>query len=157
VAGATISLLVVGLVAGCTGSPTAKNAALAKNVVTVSGTTCGSGWPDPSPGVQTLQIHNISAVVVEVTLASSSTGAIYARVEGIGPHTTRAMPVDVGSGSYAFECHGNNYGYRVSRTIRIRGHVRGGVGIMPVTAPSMNTVTAKSEADRDGGSGGVAL
>ena len=52
----------------------------------------------------------------------------------------------MGSGSYAFECHGNNYGYRVSRTIRIPGHVRGGAGIMPVTAPSMNTVTTKSEA-----------
>jgi iron uptake system component EfeO len=146
VAGATIGLLAAGPLAGCTGSPGAENATRAKNVITVSGTTCGSGWPDPSPGVQTLQIHNTSAVVVEVTLVSSSTGAIYARVEGIGPRTTRAMPVDVGSGSYAFECHGNNYGYRVSRAIRIPGHVRGGAGIMPVTAPSMNTVTAKSEA-----------
>ncbi|HEY1346900.1 MAG TPA: EfeM/EfeO family lipoprotein [Streptosporangiaceae bacterium] len=145
-AGATIGLLAAGPLAGCTGSPGAENATRAKNVITVSGTTCGSGWPDPSPGVQTLQIHNTSAVVVEVTLVSSSTGAIYARVEGIGPRTTRAMPVDVGSGSYAFECHGNNYGYRVSRAIRIPGHVRGGAGIMPVTAPSMNTVTAKSEA-----------
>jgi len=141
-----LGLLVVGLVAGCTGSPTAKDAALAANVITVSGTSCGSGWQDPSPGVQTLQIHNISAAVVEVTLVSSSTGAIYARVEGIGPRTTRAMPVDVGSGSYAFECFGHYYGYRVSPTIRVPGHVRGGAGIMPVTAPAMNTVTAKSEA-----------
>ena len=115
-------------------------------MITVSEATCGSGWQDPSPGVQTVQIHNTSAAVVEVTLVSSSTGAIYARVEGIGPRTTRAMPVDVGSGSYAFECYGNYYGYRPSRTIRIPGHVRGGVGIMPVTAPSMNTVTTKSEA-----------
>jgi iron uptake system component EfeO len=146
VVGATISLLVVGLVAGCTGSPRAESATLAKNVITVSETRCGSGWQDPSPGVQTLQIHNTSAVVVEVALVSSSTGAIHARVEGIGPHTTRAMPVNVGSGSYAFECFGTSYGYRVSRTVRIPGHVRGGVGIMPVNTPSMNTVTAESEA-----------
>jgi iron uptake system component EfeO len=144
--GATISLLVAGLVAGCSGSPRAANATLAKNVINVSRATCGSGWQDPSPGVQTLLIHNTSAVVVEVTLVSSSTGAIHARVEGIGPRTTRAMPVDVGSGSYAFECFGTNYGYQVSRTIRIPGHVRGGVGIMPVNTPSMNTVTTESEA-----------
>jgi iron uptake system component EfeO len=146
VVGATIGLPVAGLVAGCSGSPRAENATPAKNVINVSRATCGSGWQDPSPGVQTLQIHNTSAVVVEVTLVSSSTGAIHARVEGIGPRTTRAMPVDVGSGSYAFECFGTNYGYQVSRSIRIPGHVRGGVGIMPVNTPAMNTVTTESEA-----------
>jgi iron uptake system component EfeO len=140
---ATISVLCVGLLAGCTA---ARHDTVAGGVITVSAAACGSGWQNPAPGVQTLQIHNTSAAVVEVTLVSSSTGAIYARVESIGPGTTRAMPVNVGSGSYAFACSSNNYGDQLGRTFRVPGHVHGGVGVMPVTAAAMNMVTMQSEA-----------
>jgi iron uptake system component EfeO len=144
--GATVIVLGVGLATGCSRAPAAKSSTGARSAITVSAAACGTGWRNPSPGRQTLQIHNASTGVVEVVLVSSSTGAIYARVEGIGPGTTRAMPVNVGSGSYAFDCSGNNYGDRLSRTIRVPGHVRGGVGITPVTVASVSTVASESEA-----------
>lgn len=134
------SLLAAGLLAGCAGSSAApKAAAAAGNAITVSAAACGSGWRHPAAGLQTLQIHNASAGAVDVTLTDPGTGAVYARVEGIGPGTTRAMPVDVGSGGYAFACSGVGYGDRVGTTIEIPGHVRGTAAILP---PDLNdTIT----------------
>ena len=81
-------------------------------MITVSATACGTGWRHPAAGVQTLQIHNALAGAVEVALVDADNGAVYARLEGLGPGTTRAMPVDVGSGVYAFDCSGTTYGDR---------------------------------------------
>jgi iron uptake system component EfeO len=140
-------LLAVGLLAGCAGSPAAQEVlAPAGNVITVSATACGTGWQHPAAGVQTLQIHNVSGGAVEVTLTDSGTGGVYARVEAIGPDTTRPMQVDLGSGEYAFECSGNGYGDRVGRTIEVPGHVGGGVAIMPANVNEVATATTQSRA-----------
>ena len=146
-AGAAVSLLAVGLLSGCAGnSAVPKAVATAGNVITVSAAACGTGWRHPVAGLQTLQIHNASAGAVEVELVDSGSGAVYARVEGIGPGTTRAMQVDVGSGGYAFECSGNHYGDRVGGTIQIPGHVRGGAAILPASFDEMATATRESQA-----------
>jgi iron uptake system component EfeO len=145
------ALTAIGLLTGCAGTSTEpRDGAAAGNVLTVSATTCGSGWRHPTPGLQTLQIHNAwTGGAVEVSLIGASTGAVYARVENLGPGTTQPMQVDVGSGAYAFQCSGiftNNYTPRVGRAIVVPGHVRGGVGILPVSYSDLQTVTDEARA-----------
>jgi iron uptake system component EfeO len=149
---AVASLSAAGLLSACGGSSAAPEAAApAGKVITVSAASCGTGWRHPAAGVQTLQIHNMWTGALEVELIDSNTGAVYARVEGIGPGTTQAMQVDVGSGEYAFECSGINYADRVGSTFDIGGHVRGGIGILPVSLNDMITVTSESRAYVTGG------
>jgi iron uptake system component EfeO len=144
---ATAGLLALGLLSGCaevTSDPPG-------NVITISTSRCGAGWQDPTVGVQTLQIHNAASSVVEVTLTNAYSGAVYARVEAIGPGTTRSMPVDLGSGAYTFSCDGSTYGDSTGPTFQIPGRVRGGVGILPVGVDAMLTVTKQAQAYVIGG------
>jgi iron uptake system component EfeO len=140
-------LLGAGLLTGCaSGSAASTTTASPSNVVTITRTVCGTGWRHPHAGTQSLQIRNASGEAIEVSLINSATSAVYARIEGIGPDTTRSMPVDIGSGSYAFQCDGNNYSERIGQTARIPGHVPGGVAILPVTVTQMFPVTMQARA-----------
>jgi iron uptake system component EfeO len=141
------TLTAVGLLTGCAGTSAASKAGtVAENVVTVSGTICGTGWRHPAAGLQTLQIHNAWTGPLDVALVGASSGAVYARIESLGPGTTQPMQVDVGSGAYAFQCEGYNAPNVVGRTIVVPGHVRGGVGILPVSYTQMETVTDEARA-----------
>jgi iron uptake system component EfeO len=143
------TFLAIGLLSGCAASSAApKAAASAGDVITVSATACGTGWRHPAAGLETLQIHNAWTGPLEVAFIDAYTGAVYAEIEGLGPGTTQAMTVDVGSGAYAFECEGENLDYsdRIGHNILIPGHVRGGVGIIPVSYNEMITVTNQSRA-----------
>jgi iron uptake system component EfeO len=144
---AATSLLSAALLAGCGAKPQSHApASPAGPVITITASTCGTGWRHPAAGLQTLQIRNGATATVEVTLVGSSSGAVYAKLEGVGPGTTRAMPVDLGSGAYAFECDGNDYGTRVGPSVTVPGHVRGGFGVLPVTASQMITASTQEEA-----------
>ena len=96
--------------------------------------------------MQTLQILNVSAAVVEVQLINAVSGAIYAQVEGIGPGTTRSMPVDIGSGRYSFTCSGDKYGVRSGPLIQVLGKVSGGAAILPLTQVQLNSITQQAHA-----------
>src|ERR1019366_10321440 len=139
--------LAVGLVTGCAGGAVAQTAgAQAGNLITISAAGCGAGWRHPVAGLQTFQVRNAATTEVEVTLVDSDNGAVYAQVEGVGPGTTRPMQVDVGSGVYAFQCEGNHYSTRVGPTVRVPGHVRGDVAVLPVSLNDMIAVTRASGA-----------
>jgi iron uptake system component EfeO len=139
------SLLGLGILSGCAPAPAAPIAPAA-DVINVTASACGTGWQHPTTGAQTLQIHNAAPSAVEVTLVNAYNGAVYARVEGVGPGTTRAMPVNVGSGAYTFECDGSTYGNRTGPTVRVGGHVRGGTAIAPVSVSEMSAVIAQEAA-----------
>jgi iron uptake system component EfeO len=118
-------------------------------VINVSASACGTGWRHPTAGAQILQIHNASTYstdVVEVQLIDPATGAVYAQVEGIGPGTTRSMPVNVGSGQYSFTCTGPDYGTLTGPVIRVPGRVSGGTAILPLTLSEVNSVTEQAHA-----------
>jgi hypothetical protein len=135
------------LLSGCAGgAATGGGSSPAGDVITVSARACGTGWQHPAPGLQTLQIHNVSSSAIEVALISSSTGAVYARVEGLGPGTTQPMPVDLGSGSYAFDCSDGNYDYadQIGPAYRVPGNVRGGPGVIPVSYSQTLTATQQA-------------
>jgi iron uptake system component EfeO len=107
--------------------------AAAGNVITVTTGTCGTGWQDPKPGLQTLRVRNGSSVGGEVDLIDPANGAIYGEVESVGPGTTAGMPVNVGSGSYAFRCLLDDTDPMTGPVIKVGGHVRGAPAIQPVT------------------------
>jgi iron uptake system component EfeO len=116
------------------------------DVISVSAAACGTGWRHPVAGTQILEIHNASTATVEVQLQNPDNGAIYAKVEGIGPGTTRSMPVDIGSGQYSFSCSGFNYGIRIGPVIRIPGTVPGGSAILPLTQDQLGSITMQARA-----------
>jgi iron uptake system component EfeO len=146
-AAAAASVLGGGLLAGCGGGSGPHRAtAAAGNAITITSHTCGTGWRHPRAGVQTLQIHNASGQAIEVSLINAGTSVVYARVEGIGPGTTRPMPVNMGSGSYAFQCDGNNYGQTIGPSYHVPGHARGGPGVAPVSVNAMLPVTQQARA-----------
>ena len=139
--------LISGLLSGCSGSSAPSGHAISEaNVINVSASACGTGWRHPAAGVQILQIHNASTATVEVQLVNPANGAIYAQVEGIGPGTTRSMPVNVGSGQYSFICSGTNYGTRTGPVIQVPGRVSGGTAILPLTVDQLNSVTQQAHA-----------
>jgi iron uptake system component EfeO len=142
---AAAGVLTAGLLSGCSGSSAPSgHGTFEVNLINVSASACGTGWRHPTAGVQTLQIHNTSTVTVEVQLTNPANGAIYAQLEGIGPGTTRSMPVNVGSGQYSFSCSGTSYGTRTGAVIRVPGRVSGGAAILPLTQDQLNSVTQQA-------------
>jgi iron uptake system component EfeO len=134
------------LTTGCGNGKSAGSAATTgQRVITVTAAHCGTGWQHPVVGLQTLMIRNATSGALEITMVGAHDGAVYAKLEGVGPGTTRAMPVDVGSGAYAFECDGPNYGTHIGPTVQVPGHVRGGSGINPVSTDQMISVTRQEE------------
>ncbi|MGY5107090.1 EfeM/EfeO family lipoprotein, partial [Streptomyces sp. 900105245] len=77
---------------------------LRRTLVEVSGSRCGAGWDEPSPGLQVFALHNTSAASAEVFLQDPRSHVVYGEVEDIGPGTTRELTVRLGRGTYAFKC-----------------------------------------------------
>ena len=117
-----------GVLAACSGS------APPADLVSVSNGGCGSGWHLSTPGWHTFQIFNSAAEAAEVDLVDPANGAIYAEVAGLGPGTTSAMRLNVGSGSYAFRCLFEDYDPITGPTAVVGGHAGGTPAILPVTS-----------------------
>jgi iron uptake system component EfeO len=124
------ALLAAGL-SGC-GSQTT-----AGNVITVSTGGCGTGWRQVSVGMQTFQVRNSGTAGAEAYLINPASRAVFAEVSGLGPGTTRPMRLDLGSGSYAFQCFVQDTGMLTGPTVRVGGHHRGAPGILPVTTDDL--------------------
>ena len=140
------SVVLAVLLSGCSsGSRSAPRPVPGPNVISVSAAACGTGWRHPVAGVQTLQIHNTSTGTVEVQLEDPVNGAVYAQVEGIGPGTTRSMPVNLGSGQYSFSCSGRNYGTRIGPVIHVPGRIQGGHPVPALTEDQLNSITARAQ------------
>jgi iron uptake system component EfeO len=122
------------------------SATTSPDVITITPRVCGAGWRHPKPGLQTLEIRNSSPAVVEVTLISPVNLDTYAKLEGVGPGTTRALPVDLGSGVYRLLCEGNDYASQINPVVRVPGNVAGGVGIAPVSISQQISATSQEEA-----------
>jgi iron uptake system component EfeO len=151
------------LLCGCSGgSGASRHSALApnvivpaSNVINVSASGCGTGWRHLLAGAQILQIHNASIGTVEVQLEDPTNGAVYAKVEGIGPGTTRSMPVDIGSGQYSFSCSGFFYGLQTGPVIQVPGKIRGGGAILPLNLYQVTSITRQAVAYVASGLAGI--
>jgi iron uptake system component EfeO len=125
-----VALLAAGL-SGCGSQPAAGN------VITVSTGGCGTGWQRVRAGTQTFQIRNSGTAGAEAYLINPASGAVFAEVSGLGPGTTRPMRLDVGSGSYAFQCFIQDTDTLTGPTVRVGGHHQGARGILPVTTDDL--------------------
>jgi iron uptake system component EfeO len=107
------------------------------DVIAVTSAACGSRWHLAGPGWHTFTIRNASTEAAEVNLINPASGAIYAEVEALGPNTSRAMPVDVGSGTYAFRCLLEDTDPVTGPSVLVGGHMRGAAAILPVTSQDL--------------------
>jgi iron uptake system component EfeO len=93
---------------------------------------CGGRW-HAAPGLRTFQVENQAGAAAEVYLINPATGAIFGAIDGMGAATTRPMQVQLGSGSYAFQCVIDDVDPFTGPTVKVPGHVKGQPGILPVT------------------------
>jgi iron uptake system component EfeO len=110
--------------------------------ITISENQCAAGWRHASAGLQTFQIRNISAGVLDVSLTNAQSGGVYAEIEALGPGTSRSMQADMGSGSYAFQCDTSTGAPLTGPTVVIPGNVQGGSAVIP--ADVTDTLSAVS-------------
>lgn len=102
--------------------------------VEITSAACGRGWTHPAPGKQVFDLHNTSAVAVEVYLTDPVSGTVHGEVEGLAPGTARPLRVTLGDGSYAFKCVPDDADAVTGPTVRITGgKVKGGPAAVPVT------------------------
>ncbi|HEY1640303.1 MAG TPA: EfeM/EfeO family lipoprotein [Streptosporangiaceae bacterium] len=107
------------------------------DAISITTGACGGWWHLARPGWHTFTIRNSAGAGAEVNLVSPATGAIYAEIEGLGPNTSRAMSVNVGSGTYAFRCLIQDTDTITGPSVRVGGHQRGAPGIVPVTSQDL--------------------
>jgi iron uptake system component EfeO len=124
----TGALLAVPLAGCASGTPGTR-----AGTISITTGACGNRWQLPQAGWHTFQLKNASAAAAEVYLVNPANDAIYAAADGMGPGTTRAMRVDVGSGTYAFRCLLEDTDPITGPSVWVSGHVRGAPGILPVT------------------------
>jgi iron uptake system component EfeO len=114
--------------AGC-----AAGHAATATAISVTSAACGGRWHLARPGWHTFSIRNNSTEAAEVNLVDPASGGVYAEVEALGPGTVRPMPVDIGSGRYAFRCLLEDTDAFTGPVVRVAGHARGAAAIVPVT------------------------
>jgi iron uptake system component EfeO len=130
--GVAVAVAVALALSACgSGRPTA-----AGDIAVTTG-ACGAHWHLAAAGWHTFTVRNDSTESAAVNLINPASGAIYAQIEALGPSTTRPMPVDVGSGTYAFQCLLEDTDPILGPKVRVPGHVTGAVGIVPVTAQDL--------------------
>ena len=136
VAGAiTAAVLAAGAGGGKTGDDH-KNAApadgLRHTALDVSTNGCGIGWTKPVAGTQSFDLHNSGSAATEIYLIDPKSGKIFSELEGVAPGTTRAMVVDLGSGTYAFKCLPEDVDAITGPTVVVPGHRPQGPAALPV-------------------------
>jgi iron uptake system component EfeO len=138
--------LVAGLLlAGC--GRAAHHTGSGRTQIQVSVSRCGTGWVDPKPGVQHLDLVNGDTRAGEVMLADATTGAVFADVEPLGPGTSKSLDVDLGSGRYVVRCAMEDENVVTGPTVTIPGHAKGTTpGVLPVTQADMIAPTKAYEA-----------
>jgi iron uptake system component EfeO len=95
--------------------------------------------------LQTFQIHNISSAAVDVALTNAATGGVYAEIEALGPGTVRPMQVNLGSGSYAFQCDASGGAELTGPTVVVPGNVPDGEAVVPPDVSQTLTAVADEQ------------
>jgi iron uptake system EfeUOB component EfeO/EfeM len=118
-------------VAGCSAS--ASSTTGAAGAISVTTSACGGTWQLAAPGWHTFTITNSSTEAAEVYLINPADNAIYAQIEAMGPGTSQPMRLNVGSGTYAFQCILEDTDPILGPSVRVPGHATGAPGVLPVT------------------------
>ena len=127
--GATVALAAA--LAGCSAS--AATTTSPAGAISVTTGACGGRWHLAAPGWHTFTITNASSEAAEVYLINPANNAIYAEVAAMGPSTSQPMRLNVGSGTYAFQCILEDTDPIVGPSVKVPGHATGSPGVLPVT------------------------
>jgi iron uptake system component EfeO len=128
---AAASVALAAAITACSGSPAATSSS--STAISFNDASCGGAWQLGSPGWHTFKITNDAEYGAEVDLTNPANGAVYDELDNIGPGTTTAMSLDVGSGRYAFLCEVEDFDPITGPTVTVGGHRAGMPAILPVT------------------------
>jgi iron uptake system component EfeO len=129
VSGVAAAVVVVAVTAGCSGPPAPQNPA-----VEVTRGGCGTGWTTPHGGDQTIDVHNVGTVTMEVELVDPATRGVYAEVDSLAPGAVRPMRITLGRGSYVFACFPEDSDAETGPVVTVRdGPARGAPAVAAVS------------------------
>ena len=139
----TVAAVLVTAATACTGPPPAPKAA----GVEVSRGSCGVGWASPHGGDQTIAVHNVGIVTMEVELIDPASHGVYAEIESLAPGTTRPFHLVLARGAYAFTCLPEDSDAETGPTVTVPdGPAAGATAVTPVTeldlAPAVSSYRA---------------
>jgi iron uptake system EfeUOB component EfeO/EfeM len=130
---AAASVALAAAATACGGSPAATSSSSSSTAISFNDASCGGAWHLAGPGWHTFKITNDAEYGAEVDLTNPANGAVYVELDNIGPGTTTAMSLDVGSGRYAFLCEVEDFDPITGPTVTVGGHRAGMPAILPVT------------------------
>jgi iron uptake system component EfeO len=130
---AAASVALAAAATACGGSPAATSSSSSSTAISFNDASCGGAWHLAGPGWHTFKITNDAEYGAEVDLTNPANGAVYDELDNIGPGTTTAMSLDVGSGRYAFLCEVEDFDPITGPTVTVGGHRAGMPAILPVT------------------------
>jgi iron uptake system component EfeO len=104
------------------------------STVSVSVSSCGTGWTATTAGRQRIAVHNVDSRAGEAQLIRPKTGAVFVDVEPLGPGTTTSVDLTLAAGRYAWRCLMEDEPAVLGRTRTLTGHTTGATpGARPVT------------------------
>jgi len=137
VAAVSVGSLVLAGLGACTGQATTEAA------VEVSRGSCGVGWTSPHGGPQTVSVHNVGPVTMEVELVDPGTHGVYAEIESLAPGTTRPVSLVLARGSYAFTCLPEDSDAETGPTVTVKdGPATGASPVAPVSEVDLGPAVA---------------
>ncbi|MCW2948867.1 MAG: iron permease [Actinoallomurus sp.] len=105
--------------------------------IALSRNGCTGRWTAPKAGRATFSISNQATKAVDIELISTTTSAIAAEIEVLGPGTTRDLPVTLTADRYAWRCVFDGSAAQVSAAAAVTGRGEAGHIRIPVTAAEM--------------------
>jgi iron uptake system component EfeO len=132
-AAASVVLAAILTACGSSRPPAPSSATAATTALSFNDSSCGGSWHLAKPGWHTFKITSEAENGAEVDLTNPANGAVYSELEDVGPGTTAAMSLDVGSGRYAFLCEVQDFDPITGPTVTVDGHTPGTPAILPVT------------------------
>jgi high-affinity iron transporter len=107
--------------------------------VTVSATSCGSGWSSGRTGQQTFTVTNSSSKAGEVDLDNAA-GQVVAELETLGPATSADMTATLDPGTYTFKCYLSADAVTMSQPVQVTGASTSAIpaAITPVTVAELS-------------------
>ncbi len=89
--------------------------------ITVSDKACAPSWHAPPSGQSTFELRNLTNEPYEVDLVGADQQTVYGRVELLGPHTQRPLPVALPPGRFSWRCDAASGVFTLSATATVHG------------------------------------
>jgi iron uptake system component EfeO len=145
--GPLVFLAAAAVLASCaSGTHRTDEARATTDAVSVSVSSCGTGWAPTAAGPHHITVHNVDSRGGEAQLIAPKTGAVFADVEPLGPGTTTTVDLTLAAGRYAWRCLMEDEPAVIGKTITLTGSATGATpGVRPVTQADLVPATKAYE------------